>query len=261
MTTSTAILVDYLPRIATITINRPKALNALSRAVLEDLRDVLAQIGADSSIDVIILTGAGEKAFVAGADIAEMVDMSPEQALEFSRLGQQVTLLLSDGPKLSIAAVKGLALGGGCELALACDIVFAGPNARFGQPEVRLGVIPGFGGTQRLTRLVGIQRANYLIASGTPLTADEAFAWGLVANRCDGNVLEYSLAFAQRVVNEMGTLAVAQAKETIRLGADLPLRQALELEARRFAACFATADQTEGMRAFIEKRPASFTRS
>ncbi|NUN13467.1 MAG: enoyl-CoA hydratase/isomerase family protein [Myxococcales bacterium] len=261
VTTSTLVQVDYLDRIATITISRPGALNALNRSVLVQLGDALRQIEANSEIDVVIVTGSGEKAFVVGADIAEMVDMTPEEALAFSRLGQEVTLLLSDGPKLSIAAVQGFALGGGCELALACDMVFAGPNAKFGQPEVRLGVIPGFGGTQRLTRLVGIQRANYLITSGAILTADEAFAWGLVTQKCDTNVLEYSLAFARKIVNEMGMLAVAQAKETIRLGTGLPLRQALEIEAQRFAACFATTDQTEGMRAFIEKRPPSFQRS
>jgi enoyl-CoA hydratase len=252
------ILLQLDGRIATLTLNRPRALNALNRALLQDLSSALDSL-AQAEVDVVILTGAGEKSFVAGADISEMKDMTPEQALEFARLGQGVFQRLHSLGKVSIAAVNGFALGGGCELAIACDLILASESARFGQPEVNLGVIPGFGGTQRLARLVGPQAARYLVLSGDIIDAREALRIGLAAQVYPaGELLEQARKLAL-TISSRGQLAVRSAREVIAAGLDVSLAEGLELEAQAFSRCFETADQKEGMDAFLGRRKAVFS--
>jgi enoyl-CoA hydratase len=247
-----------------VRINRPKALNAINRTVVAELSRVLEQVSTqcesgDWSVRTLILTGAGDKAFVAGADIAAMADMNGEQAMTFASEGHAVGEMLADLPIPAIAAVNGFALGGGCELALACDFIFASATAKFGQPEVKLGVIPGFGGTQRLLRRVGIARALELCVTGEMIRAEEALRLGLV-NRVvpPEQLLDTCIAVAATIA-KMGPLAVAAAKRTIHRGAELPLSAANSLEVEAFASLFDTADQREGMRAFLDKREAQFT--
>lgn len=246
-----------------IRINRPKALNAINPTVIAELSRAIEQLGAqieagDWSVRAVILTGAGDKAFVAGADIAAMAEMTREQAMTFASEGHAVGEMLANLPVPAIAAVNGFALGGGCELALACDFIFASETARFGQPEVKLAVIPGFGGTQRMLRRVGIARALELCISGDMIRADEALRIGLV-NRvvAPEALLDTCLALVATVA-KMGPLAVAAAKRVIHRGAELPLGAANSLEVESFAALFETADQREGMRAFLDKREAQF---
>jgi len=247
-----------------VRLNRPKALNALNPTVIAELSLALealtAQIVAgDWSVRGLILTGAGDKAFAAGADIAAMVDMSQPAAFEFACRGHAVGERLAQLPVPAIAAVNGFALGGGCELALACDFIIAGDKARFGQPEVKLGVIPGFGGTQRMIRRVGISRALELCVTGEMIRADEAHRIGLV-NRvvAPEQLLDTCLALVETVA-KMGPLAIAAAKQVIHRGAELPLTAAKAVEVEAFAGLFATHDQTEGMQAFLAKRDAQFT--
>jgi enoyl-CoA hydratase len=245
--------------IATITINRPDKLNALNVSVLGALHDAVEQVRAWEQTRCAILTGAGDKAFVAGADIAEMRGLDVEQAREFSKKGHAVLAGLESLDVPVIAAVNGFALGGGCELALACDFIHASAKAKFGQPEVKLGVIPGFGGTQRLARRVGIARARELVYSGAMIGAEEAAKIGLVnavhaPEDLMGRVTELATTIAS-----MGPFAVAEAKRVLREGEEKPLPEANALEAEAFARCFGTTDQTEGMSAFLEKRSASFT--
>ncbi len=244
--------------LALLTVNRPKSLNALNRATIAELSHAVDEVAADRSIRALILTGAGEKAFVAGADIAEMANLTSPEALEFSRAGHRLMDKLEALPIPSLAAVNGFALGGGCELALACDLIVASDKARFGQPEVSLGVIPGFGGTGRLTRAVGIQRARELIYTGDVIDAPSALALGLVvAVVPPDQVLSRCREIARRIAQK-GPLGVAQAKRVLRAGADLPLDAANALEIQAFAALFGSSDQKEGMKAFIEKRPPNF---
>lgn len=244
--------------VALLTIDREKALNALNAEVLEELHAVLYEFGHDTRAKALVLTGAG-KAFVAGADIKAMVDMEMDEAHAFSRKGQEVFRLLAEGSKPTLAAVNGFALGGGCELALACDMIFASEKARFGQPEVRLGVIPGFGGTQRLARLIGPARASFLILTGEVITAQEALAMGLVVRLfAPEALLDGVMAIARTLATKCGPLALSASKEVLFEGLQGPLQQGLELEARRFASMFTTSEQKEGMAAFIEKRPARF---
>jgi enoyl-CoA hydratase len=244
--------------IATLTINRPDKLNALNRAVLAALRAELESLAADANIRAIVLTGAGPKAFVAGADIGEMADLSPEQARAFAREGQALGRVMSETGKPVIAAVRGFALGGGCELAMLCHLRVAAPDAQFGQPEVQLGLIPGFGGTQRLARLVGEARALELVLTGSRIDADTALSWGLV-NRIarEGDVVEEAQALAAKIASK-GPVAVRLATEAVRGGLDLTLADGLELEAALFGLVFATEDMKEGTRAFLEKRKPSF---
>ncbi|HJL20326.1 MAG TPA: enoyl-CoA hydratase-related protein [Sandaracinaceae bacterium LLY-WYZ-13_1] len=245
--------------IATITVNRPDKLNALNLGVLGALHDAVEQVRAWENTRCVILTGAGDKAFVAGADIAEMKDMGAAAAREFSRKGHALGESLEALEVPVIAAVNGFALGGGCELALACDFIHASEKAKFGQPEVKLGVIPGFGGTQRLARRVGIARARELVFSGAMLDAAEAKRIGLVNEvhapaELIGNVTKLASTIAS-----MGPRAVAEAKAVLREGEEKPLAEANALETEAFARCFETRDQTEGMNAFLEKRAAKFT--
>ena len=250
------ILVERDGAIATITVNRPKSLNALNSLTLRELTQAVRD-SADAR--AIILTGAGEKAFVAGADISEMAPMGPWQAREFSELGHVLTALIEDLPCATIAAVNGYALGGGLELAVACDMIFASENARMGLPEVSLGVTPGFGGTQRLVRLVGKLRAKEMIFTGDMIDAKRACEIGLVnALLPREKLLEHCKTVAQKVASR-GPLAVARAKRLVERGYDMPLRAANRQEAETFALLFDTEDRREGMRAFVEKRTAKFT--
>jgi enoyl-CoA hydratase len=244
--------------LAILTVNRPKSLNALNRATIGELTRALDELAADATVGAVILTGAGEKAFVAGADIAEMANLSSPEALEFSRAGHRLTDRLEALPIPTLAAVNGFALGGGCELAMACDLIVASEKARFGQPEVSLGVIPGFGGTGRLTRAVGIQRARELIFTGDVIDAQSALALGLVVAVVPAEQLLDRCRDIARRIGQKGPLAIAQAKRILRVGADLPLDAANALEIQAFAALFGSSDQKEGMRAFLEKRPPRF---
>jgi enoyl-CoA hydratase len=249
---------NVLDDIATVKINRPKALNALNKATLTELLDCLTQIAADSTIHVVILTGEGEKAFVAGADISYMKPLTAAEAKTFGKLGHLVMQTIEKLPQPVIAAVNGFALGGGCELAISCDIRLASDNAKFGQPEVNLGVIPGFGGTQRLPRLVGKGIANELILSGKMIDAEEACRIGLV-NRIvsQDKLLEECIDLA-KVIASRGPTAVRFSKEAVNNGIEMDITRACSYEADLFALCFASGEQEEGMAAFLEKRAPEF---
>jgi len=243
--------------VSTLTLNRPDKLNALSTEVLGELRSAIATIGANEELRAAIITGAG-KAFAAGADIAAMAKMNEWQGRDFGALGHSVFASIEKLRFPVIAAVNGFALGGGCELALACDFIYASSKAKFGQPEVGLGVIPGFGGTQRLPRRVGPAMARELIYTGRMIGADEALRIGL-ANAVFAP--EELLASAQKAaahIASQGPNAVATAKRLIARGIEKPLLDANALEQDAFAACFGTEDQAEGMTAFLEKRDAVF---
>ena len=244
---------------AVVTINRPAALNAINAEVLEDLAAVFADLKGNDAVACVILTGSGTKAFVAGADIAAMQTLDPVAARQFSRLGQRLLNDIETFPKPVIAAVNGFALGGGCELAMACDIRIVAENARFGQPEVNLGVIPGWGGTQRLARLVGKGRAKELLFTGDMIDAQEACRIGL-ANRvvAADQLLAEARTMATKIAGK-GPVAVRFAKEAVNNGLEMDLDRAGSFESDLFGLCFATADQREGMQAFLDKRPAKFT--
>jgi enoyl-CoA hydratase len=258
------VLDDGAAPVRTITVNRPKVLNALDARTLEELAacfgslDAAPPAGVDA-VRCVILTGAGEKAFVAGADLAAMQDMTIEQARRFSELGRRLGHRIETLPVPVIAAVNGFALGGGLELALACDFILAASSARLGQPEVNVGVLPGFGGTQRLVRRIGIGRARQLVYTGDPIAAEQALAWGL-CNEVTGpaELLPRARALGERIASR-APLAVAAAKRAIRVGEDLPLERALMVEQEAFASLFASQDQKEGMRAFLQKRAPGWT--
>ena len=244
--------------IALITMNRPEALNALNRQVLEELSQVLDQVEADPELYVAIVTGAG-RSFVAGADIGQMSTLSSAEAKAFGLFGNQVFLKLENLSKPTIAAVNGFALGGGCELAMACDIRIAAESAVFGQPECGLGILPGFGGTQRLARLVGKGRAKELIFTCDRIDAQEAWRIGLVNKVVpQAELLDACRAMAQRILKN-GGYAVTLAKQAINAGLDTDLANGLKMEADAFALSFSTHDKKEGMAAFLEKRPAELT--
>jgi enoyl-CoA hydratase len=243
---------------ALITITRPRALNALSSSVLAELTTVVNEIELSDDIRVVIITGAGEKAFVAGADIAEMRDLSPLAAEALAEMGGNLAQTIELSSKPYIAAVNGFALGGGCELALACDFIHASQTARFGQPEVKLGVIPGFGGTQRLARRVGVGKARELIYTGRIIDADEALRIGLADAVVAPEALMDRVTETAELIAKNGPLAVAQAKRLIHMGQSMSLESALVLEQRTFGSLFSTDDQKEGMAAFLDKREASF---
>ncbi|MEW6522291.1 MAG: enoyl-CoA hydratase-related protein [Bacillota bacterium] len=242
---------------AVLTINRPRVLNALNRQVLVELKSALEEL-QEAKVRVIILTGAGEKAFVAGADIGEMKDMDVATARQFALDGQAVLAFIESMPVVVIAAINGFALGGGCELAMACDIRVASERARLGQPEVNLGVIPGFAGTQRLSRLVGRGRAKLLTFTGDIIDAASAEGMGLVDVVVPHDqLMERARELARKIAGK-GPLAIAAAKRAIDRGLDLTLAEGSAYEAGEFAALFATADQKEGMAAYLEKRSAKF---
>ena len=244
--------------IATVTINRPKALNALNAVILQELTHAFTELAKDDSLRAVILTGAGGKAFVAGADIASMADLSPLQAREFGVLGQNLMQKIETFPRPVIAAIEGFALGGGCELAMACDIRLASENAKFGQPEVNLGVIPGFAGTQRLPRLVGKGVAKELLYTGDIIDAAEAHRIGLVNKVVEnGKLLEAAQEMARKIAGK-GPLAIQLCKEAVNNGLEMDVDKGCAYEADLFALCFASEDQTEGMKAFLEKLAAEF---
>ena len=252
------IQIDTSTDIGVLTINRPAKLNALNVQVHRELKALLTELQS-AKLKGLIVTGEGEKAFIAGADIAEMRPMSTGEAKAFSELGQQVTLLMESLPFPTIAAVNGFALGGGFEMALACDFIFATNNAVFGLPEVNLGLIPGFGGTQRLSRIVGERRAKEIMFSGRNVKAEEAKALGIAlelfadkAQLMDGARSWFNLSVAN------SSYAIARAKETLRAGIELPLPKGLEVEALAFGNIFQTEETIEGTQAFLEKRKANF---
>ncbi|MBP7867961.1 MAG: enoyl-CoA hydratase/isomerase family protein [Acidobacteria bacterium] len=243
--------------VVVVTLDRPDALNALNAEVLGELHRVFYRLAHDASVRVVILTGVG-KTFVAGADIKEMADFGPAQASEFSQRGQRVFSQIEDFPWPVIAAVNGFALGGGCELVMACDYRVAGEKAKLGQPEVNLGVTPGFGGTQRLTRLVGRPKAKYLLFTGEVIPAEKALALGLVDEVVPQDALLERCLEIARTIAAKGPVAVRLCKEAVNQGVELDLHRGLAFEAEVFARTFATEDQKEGMRAFVDKRPAVF---
>jgi enoyl-CoA hydratase len=240
--------------VMTITVNRPQALNALNPATLEDLLRCCGHIRADGDVRAVVITGAGEKAFVAGADIAAMVAMSALEGRAFARHGQRVMRELEELPIPVIAAVNGFALGGGLELALACDLVLASQSAKFGQPEINLGIIPGFGGTQRLARRIGVAAARLMIYSGEAVTAEEALRLGLV-NRVlpSGELLPEAQKLAATLAGK-APVALQQAKTAINVGADVDLADGCRYEAEAFGVAFGSEDRIEGLRAFLDKR-------
>ena len=242
-----------------LTVNRPKALNALNAATLGEIAAAVAKVAADDAARVLLVTGAGDKAFVAGADIAEMKDIPVEQAQALSEKGMQVMHALEALPVPVVALVNGYCLGGGCELALACDWILASDTAVFGQPEVNLGILPGFGGTQRLPRKLGPARALELLTTGRQVKADEALRIGLANHVCPAAELDAKGLELARTIASKGPAAVRLVKQAVRRGGDLDLYTACSLETDLFARAFATHDQKEGMRAFLEKRPAKFT--
>ncbi len=239
--------------ILTLTLNRPEALNALNAQVLADIDRALDAVDL-ASVRCVLFTGAGEKAFAAGADIAAMANMTPEEAAAFSRRGNAVFRRIETLPCPTIAAVNGYALGGGCELALACDIRLCAENAVFGQPEVTLGITPGFGGTQRLMRLVGMGRAKELIFSARNVKAPEALSMGLVNGVYPAEeLLPAAKKLAERIARN-APLAVRACKAAMSEGVDLPMDEAIDAEVRAFSGCFATQDQKRGMQAFLSKQ-------
>ena len=245
--------------IAYVTVNRPEKLNALNAKVIGELEDSFRALSIDADVRVVILTGAGDKAFVAGADIGELASLSALDGREFARRGQQVFDLIENLGKPVIAAVNGYALGGGCELAMACSLRVASENARFGQPEVKLGLIPGYGGTQRLARLIGKGRALELTTMGDPITAQEAYRLGLVNQVVPPQDLMPTCEATARKIIANAPLAVKFALEAVNHGLDMTLEEGLFLEANLFGLCCATDDMKEGTRAFLEKRPPKFT--
>ena len=251
------VLCERRGAVALVTLSRPEVLNALDRATLECLRGVLAELGRDAELRAVVVTGSG-RAFAAGADIAEMRALDPPRAEAFSRLGHEAFAALEALPVPTLAAVNGFALGGGCELACACDWIYASTRARFGQPEVALGLLPGFGATSRLLRRVGAAWAKELVLGGEPIDAETALRIGL-ANRLfePERLLEAALAAADKIATR-GPLAVAQAKRVIQEGQDADQRVAHALEQKSFGLVFATEDRAEGMDAFLEKRPPRF---
>lgn len=245
--------------VALVTINRPQALNALTVATMHELVATMSALAENREVFCIILTGAGDKSFVAGADIKGMQPLDAMAAKSIAELGHRLCRSIEECPKPVIAAVNGFALGGGCELALACDLRLAAASARFAQPEINLGIIPGFGGSQRLPRLVGKGRALELILTGEMIDAAEAWRIGLV-NRvvADADLLAEARILALKIAGK-GQVAVRLAKEAVVNGLEMDLARASRYEADLFGLCFATDDQKEGMSAFLEKRRANFS--
>jgi enoyl-CoA hydratase len=252
------IIFDVVEGIATITFNRPKALNALNGHLLDELSAALDEIEANEEIRVLVLTGAGEKSFVAGADITELATFNTLQGKMFSRKGQLIIGRLQELATPVIAAVNGFALGGGSEMALACDFIYASENAMFGLPEITLGIIPGFGGTQRLSRLIGSNRAKEMIFTGKLIPAAEAEKIGMV-NRIfpQASLLDETLKTARAIATK-GKVSLRAAKQAVNNGLNVDLATGCQIEVDAFAICMASEDGKEGTRAFIEKRQPQF---
>ncbi len=252
------LLFDVRDGIGYLTVNRPEKLNALNRQAIEEVGACFWRIGHDSGVKAVIFTGAGEKAFVAGADIEELAALTPVEAQETSARGQSLLNFIENLGKPVIAAINGYALGGGCELALACTLRVASDTARLGLPEVKLGIIPGYGGTQRLPRLVGKGKALEMILTGEPVTAVEALRVGLVNQVVpQSDLIPAAESLARKIITN-GPQALKFALQAVHHGGELPRTEGEFLEATLFGLAFATADMTEGTRAFLEKRPAKF---
>jgi enoyl-CoA hydratase len=252
------ILLEKKNSIAYVTVNRPKVLNALNMATMEDLRAAFTDIKADASTRVAILTGSGEKAFIAGADIGELAKNDPITAKEYTHRGQSVLDLIENLGKPVIACINGFALGGGCEIAMACTFRLASDNAKLGQPEVKLGIIPGYGGTQRLPRLVGKGLANQMLLAGEMITAAEAHRIGLVNEVTPpAELIPRAEAIASKIIAN-APIAVQYTLEAVNKGMEMTLAEGLYLEAALFGLACATEDKKEGTSAFLEKRPAQF---
>lgn len=241
-----------------ITIDRADALNAMNLAVVKELHEVIRESITSKEVGVVIITGRGNVAFIAGADIKSMQTMSPREALKFSKAGQALTRTIERSPKPMIAAINGYALGGGCEISLACHIRIAADNARFSQPEVKLGIIPGWGGTQRLTRIIGNGIANEIIITGKMISAERALKIGLVnAIVSQKNLIIEVKNYANEILKN-GPLAIKAALNCINRGSDMPIDEGLDLESNSFASLFDTKEQVEGTTAFVEKRKPNF---
>ena len=251
------LIIEKEEAIAVLTMNRPKMLNALNSETLSELKSALESLEKDKEVKAVVITGA-ERAFVAGADISEMIDMNALEGQNYGKLGQEAFFKIENLRKPVIAAVNGFALGGGCELAMACDIRIASSKAKFGQPEVNLGVTPGFGGTQRLPRLVGKAKAKELIFTGDIINADEALRIGLVNQVVEPEkLMEESKNLAKKIASK-GQIAVQLAKADINYGMEVDLASGCTIEVDAFGLCFSTKDQKEGMKAFLEKRKPKF---
>ena len=244
--------------IATITFNRPKALNALNGALLGELSQALDKIATDADIRVLILTGAGDKSFVAGADISELATFDSLKAKSFARIGHDIINKLQVLPITVIAAVNGFALGGGTEIAIACDFIYASENAKFGQPEINLGVIPGFGGTQRLPRLIGSNMAKELIFTGKMISAAEALQLGLVNKVVPEDTLMEEVRKTAGLIATKGKVSLREAKQAVNKGMNVDLATGCSIEIDAFSLCYASPDAKEGTSAFLEKRPPEF---
>lgn len=252
------ILVEKKEKIAVVTINRPKALNALNSETLEEIKQVVTELETDDEVRVVILTGSGEKAFVAGADIAEMSSLNTVEAYEFGKRGQSVFTLIENSTKPYIAAVNGFALGGGLELALSCDFRIASDNAKFAIPEVTLGVIPGFGGTQRLPKIAGLGRAKEMLVTGAMISAEQADKWGIVNSVVTQEELLPTCEKLAGKVARNSAYAIAGGLKTMNEASQIKQEDGLEMEALMFGKAFSYPDQKEGMAAFLEKRKANF---
>lgn len=250
---------EKIDNVGILKVNRPKALNALNQQVIADLDAAIDHFESDRDLRAIILTGMGDKAFVAGADIVEMSALNRDQAYDFAKKGQSVLRRLELLKIPVIAAVNGYALGGGTELALSCDFIYASEKAKFGQPEVLLGLMPGFGGTQRLARFVGIGRARELIYSGEQISAEDAFKMGLVNKVCKPEALMEEALKCAKTIAKRAPLAVSASKEAINDGYDVSLDEGLKFECDLFGDLFETDDVRIGTKAFIEKKEAQFT--
>lgn len=244
--------------VAILTVNRPQALNALNQATLLEIKRAVQDVDDDAQVDVLIITGGGEKSFVAGADIAYMQELGAVAGRQFGLLGQEVFRAIESLAKPTIAAVNGFALGGGCELAMSCDFRVASAKARFGQPEVSLGITPGFGGTQRLARLVGPGMAKQLLFTGETIDANEALRIGLVNRVVDPQELLETVRETAQKIRSNAPLAVRFCKSAVDQGLQTDIDRGLTIEADLFGICFATSDQKEGMKAFLEKRRPQF---
>lgn len=252
------IIVETKKGISVITFNRPNALNALNMALIKEFSQALDVIASDDEARVLVLTGAGDKAFVSGADINELAILNPLQAKQFSSIGHEALFKLQKLSIPVIAAVNGFALGGGCEAALACDFIYASQNAKFGLPEITLGIIPGFGGTQRLPRLIGKNLAKELIFTGRMIPAEEAGQMGIVNKVCPPESLMDEVMKTATLIASRGRVSLLAAKQTINRGLDVDLVSGCEIEADAFSQCMASVDSKEGTRAFLEKRKAVF---
>jgi len=245
-------------QIATITFNRPEVLNALNEASLKEFSYAIDKVVRDNDIRVLILTGAGDKSFVAGADITEFLKFNALKAKLFSEMGHGIVNKLQELPIPVIAAVNGFALGGGCEVVIACDFIYASENAMFGLPEINLGIIPGFGGTQRLPRLIGKNRAKEMIFTGKMIPAAEAQAMGLVNKVCAQDQLMDEVLNVAKIIVSKGKVSLRAAKQAVNTGMDVDLKTGCRIEIDAFAICLASPDAKEGTQAFLEKRPADF---